>query len=130
MGRLSSDASPLPCRQTGERALSTTIGRAHPIFFVGNAPMGHLPSIPRGRSAFFMLAQVVGEPWECSLKDPACQDWAWVSSMKLGVLIHTMDLSPCFCSSPCLFISSQVAKDELHSFIEDPRLRDLAVRML
>lgn len=46
-----------PLRQAGERALSNIIGRVHPIFFVGNAPMGHLPSIPSGKSNRVMIAR-------------------------------------------------------------------------
>ena len=49
-------------RQAGERALSNVIGRVHPIFFVGNAPMGHLPSIPSGKSHMAYLGQVHESP--------------------------------------------------------------------
>ncbi|GAX82228.1 hypothetical protein CEUSTIGMA_g9656.t1 [Chlamydomonas eustigma] len=88
-------------RQTGERALSSSVGRSQPIFFIGNAPMGHLPSIPEGSTTFFMLAQVVGDPWSCKLKpESGYEDWAWVT------------------------------KEEMPNLVQDPRLRELLSRML
>ncbi len=48
-----------------------------------------------------MLAQVVGDPWDCVLKeDSGCEDWAWVT------------------------------KQELRDLLLDPRMRELASKML
>lgn len=51
-------------RETCERALLSAVGRQYPAYFIGNAPMGYLPlNTPDGARVFFMLAQVVDDPW-------------------------------------------------------------------
>ena len=54
-------------REAGERALSLAIKREKPIYFLGNAPLAHVPST--SSTTFFMLAQIVGEPFDAKLKE-------------------------------------------------------------
>mmetsp|Transcript_38496 Transcript_38496/g.85718 ORF Transcript_38496/g.85718 Transcript_38496/m.85718 type:complete len:274 (-) Transcript_38496:31-852(-) len=73
----------------GKRAAYGAVGRAHPLYFVGNAPMAHLPLLPAGGSVFFMLAQVVGEPWSMKLvPGTGAADHAWVTREEIGGLVN------------------------------------------
>ncbi|KAG2442358.1 hypothetical protein HXX76_002444 [Chlamydomonas incerta] len=85
---------------TAQRALYGTIGRNHPVFFIGNAPMGHVRALPAG-TAFFMLAQAVDDPWDTQLLPGAAQEFAWVTKQEL-----------------------------LGSYLADARLRELVSKML
>jgi hypothetical protein len=67
-------------REAGERALTSAIQRVKPIFFVGNAPLGHLPS--SDATTFFMLAQAVGEPFDVKLKDGS-SEVAWLTKREV-----------------------------------------------
>ncbi|KAG2433482.1 hypothetical protein HYH02_012600 [Chlamydomonas schloesseri] len=67
---------------TAQRALSSAIGRSHPVYFIGNAPMGHVRAVPSG-TAFFMLAQVVDDPWDTQLLPGAAKEFAWVTKQEL-----------------------------------------------
>ncbi|GFR40799.1 hypothetical protein Agub_g1416 [Astrephomene gubernaculifera] len=68
---------------TAQRALLSTIGRSHPVFFVGNAPMAHLRALPQG-TTFFMLAQAVDDPWDIKLAEGAsAREYAWVTKREL-----------------------------------------------
>lgn len=67
-------------RDAGERALSAAMRREKPVFFIGNAPIGHLPSAEA--TTFFMLAQVVGEPFNVKLKDGA-SEVAWMTKREV-----------------------------------------------
>ncbi|KAG1671780.1 hypothetical protein FOA52_000157 [Chlamydomonas sp. UWO 241] len=71
-------------RSAAQRALASAVGRSHAVYFIGNAPMAHLPAMQQqqqqqqqaqqhtggggGTATFFMLAQVVGDPWDVLLK--------------------------------------------------------------
>mmetsp|Transcript_7134 Transcript_7134/g.19174 ORF Transcript_7134/g.19174 Transcript_7134/m.19174 type:complete len:289 (-) Transcript_7134:274-1140(-) len=74
-----------PIRQTCERAIQSAFGQRYPVYFIGNAPMAHLPlQHPDGSGAgsiFFMLAQVVDDPWDELAFVPGSQarDWVWVT---------------------------------------------------
>lgn len=89
-------------RQTAERALTDAIDSSSPVYFIGNAPMAHLPAAMEGAAAagasdaaadaagsttgsstFYMLAQVQKDPWPVQLSDGynAC---AWVTREELA----------------------------------------------
>lgn len=89
-------------RAAGERALTTFIGRKHPYFFIGNAPMARLRLFGQGHTyMYFMAAQVASDPWEATLKDGApATDIAWV------------------------------AKSELPQFVDNARMEELVMKML
>lgn len=71
-------------RQTADRALTATIGRRHPIYPIGNAPMGHLVSQADGSSTYFLLSQVVDDPWVVALSAAAdAADYAWLTKAEL-----------------------------------------------
>ncbi|EFJ41701.1 hypothetical protein VOLCADRAFT_121613, partial [Volvox carteri f. nagariensis] len=88
--------------ETAHRALHAVIGRSHPVFFVGKAPMAHLVGPRRGIKTFFMLAQTVDDPWDIRLVEggPA-QEFAWVTKQEL-----------------------------LETYLSDARLRELVSKML
>ncbi|GLC38024.1 hypothetical protein PLESTB_000445000 [Pleodorina starrii] len=68
---------------TAQRALHSVIGRSHPVFFVGRAPMAHLAARTKGKT-FFMLAQTVDDPWDMRLVEGApAQDYAWATKQEL-----------------------------------------------
>ncbi|MEW5317072.1 MAG: hypothetical protein WDW38_008403 [Sanguina aurantia] len=84
-----------------KRALHDVIGRAHPVFFIGKAPMAHLIHHMTGKCTFFHLAQVVDDPWEVKLQASCGVDeHAWVT------------------------------KSELPEFLKDARMNELVQRML
>ncbi|KAJ9509100.1 hypothetical protein QJQ45_001581 [Haematococcus lacustris] len=68
-------------RAAAERVLVSVMGRQYPVFFIGNAPMAWLPLLPSGGRIFFMLAQVVDDPWGPInlVPDSGALDWAWVT---------------------------------------------------
>ncbi|KAJ9509830.1 hypothetical protein QJQ45_011572 [Haematococcus lacustris] len=68
-------------RAAAERVLVSVMGRQYPVFFIGNAPMAWLPLLPSGGRIFFMLAQVVDDPWGPLnlVPDSGALDWAWVT---------------------------------------------------
>jgi len=71
-------------RQTAERALRAGLGPRAPAYMIGNAPMGH--HAPPGGDAptFFMLAQVLLDPWEVALAEGGgYTDHAWVTREEL-----------------------------------------------
>ncbi|GIL86979.1 hypothetical protein Vretifemale_15169 [Volvox reticuliferus] len=87
---------------TAQRALHSTIGRSHPVFFVGKAPMAHLRAPQTGGKIFFMLAQAVDDPWALRLVEGStAQDYAWVTKQEL-----------------------------LTTYLSDARLRELVRKML
>ncbi len=97
-------------RAAAERALREAIGPAA-VFFIGNAPMGHLEVGPSPASAsggaaaaaapahgdmvFFLLAQVVNDPWEVQVSAGA-ELHAWVTKSELEQYLldaHLLDLA-------------------------------------
>ncbi|GIL42575.1 hypothetical protein Vafri_540, partial [Volvox africanus] len=87
---------------TAQRALHSVIGRSHPVFFVGKAPMAHLKAPQQGGKTFFMLAQAVDDPWGLRLVEGSpAKDYAWVTKQEL-----------------------------LSTYLSDARLRELIRKML
>ncbi|GLI69204.1 hypothetical protein VaNZ11_013777 [Volvox africanus] len=87
---------------TAQRALHSVIGRSHPVFFVGKAPMAHLTAPQRRGKTFFMLAQAVDDPWGLRIVEGSpAKDYAWVTKQEL-----------------------------LSTYLSDARLRELIRKML
>ncbi|KAG2498162.1 hypothetical protein HYH03_003919 [Edaphochlamys debaryana] len=86
---------------TAQRALASAIGRAHPVLFIGAAPMAHLRAQPKG-TTFFLLAQAIDDPWDVRLAaGAAASEFAWVTKQEL-----------------------------LGSYLGDARMRELVAKML
>lgn len=67
-------------RQTAERALHESVGRKAPVFFIGNAPIGHRLSPATSDAIFYMQAQVLRDPWAVTLQEGAgYTDYAWLT---------------------------------------------------
>ncbi|KXZ44289.1 hypothetical protein GPECTOR_70g520 [Gonium pectorale] len=67
---------------TAHRALFSSLSRSHPVYFIGNAPMAHLPARPKGNT-FFLLAQAVDDPWDTKVATAGAQEYAWLTKQEL-----------------------------------------------
>lgn len=81
-------------RQTAERALTESLGKQAPIFFIGNAPMAHWQSQQKNATTFFMLAQALLDPWNVNIQqDSDYTDFAWVTKEEIPEYIKDEDLA-------------------------------------